>query len=78
MAGDGATLEGAARKASSSLPILLQMGKVTKEELVNEMTAIQLEHDIYILDGVAIPLAICRKVGIHNLSLIAQFCKSKK
>ena len=36
--GEDAVLEMAARAASSSLPLLIQMGNITTEELMEEMT----------------------------------------
>lgn len=69
MPGEGALLEEAAEAASSSLPLLLAMGQITRGEVLIEMGTINDDNqDIRQLEGMAIPLAICRKVP--NILLI--------
>ena len=69
--GEGMLLEEKARAASSSLPLLLDMGKVSNEELAREMRMIdqptEEEKDLRQLQGAAVLLAICRKVIQHIL-----------
>ena len=53
----------AASAASASLPHLLSFGRLKREEVVHEMDALRVRNlDIRQSEGVAIPMAICRKV----------------
>ena len=61
--GEGNALEEAASAASASLPHLLSFGRLKREEVVHEMDALRVRNlDIRQSEGVAIPMAICRKV----------------
>lgn len=68
--GEGALLEDSARAASASLPLVLPLGQVSKDELVGEMNLIGggRQQDIRQLEGAAVPLAICRKVTSVEIS----------
>ena len=61
--GEGAALEAAARAASSSLPYLLSFGRVKEEEVRREMSSLK-DQDLELREseGLAYPLAVCRKV----------------
>ena len=70
MPGEGAALEDAAKAASASLPHLLTYAKVNQDEIVREMTALRVQDlELRISEGLAFPLAVCRKVCLTNMKI---------
>ena len=74
--GDARRLEDAAREASSALPLILStLNKVSPAEVHKELENLQslLKMDIRIMEGIALPVLLARKV--HSYLSYTFHCK---